>query len=533
MGTSANNAASTPARPTGDLEYLFRQKLGEAEVAPRLQLWEQLDHDLLVQQNEAYRKRLLVHRWVAAACVLLLLSVGGWLGVQQLHPASAPALAEAMPAASPAFKAGPAPEEAVAATAAGVAAAEFGPDDNSSAAAGSASAARRLLAALQPRTGAGETAGYVAGTGMRSTSDAPALADKSLRNSGLSVPKAYTTAGGQSTGSSVASAGWELLRTRPSRPGSAAGRFAYPDSLKPALRSAPPMLAFMTPPAEREEKKSLWSGWRFGGGTAVSSFNPNINFAQASAQATTAAINNFAALDSREVQQVAYEAGAAEYRQNLRAGVGQRVALTAARPVGKHWVLLAGVEASEYRASSETSFRSVAQSQTAFAGKATAASQPAAGSFAGSNAAARAAVAYTATPQATAYRYRTVGVPVAVRYGSQKTGVSLYAKVGAAVDLLLGSRVEVANNEAATKEFSLGASDSPYRQVLATVRGGGGVQYRPAGATWAVLAGPTAEAGLTTLNRDPAQALLHRSRPYLIGVEASVEFGGRAAVVVR
>lgn len=549
MGTSANKAAPTSSpdpRPTGDLEYLFRQKLGEAEVAPRLQLWEQLDHDLLVQQNETYRKRLLVHRWVAAACVLLLLSAGGWLGLQQLQPSTSPGLAGTTAANRTAagYSATATGRGTTTAQTGSLAASESdrvgqANAEMSTAAGplGEASSANRLLAALsQPGgssmeqgvytreqlVGAGASAGF-ANTFTRSGSGSPVFA--------AYAPAATVGSHGTEANAST----WDLLAARAARLGSALGRLTHPDTLKPSLLATPPMLAAVTPPMEEEEKKKIaLGGWRFGGSHAVSAFNPNINFAQASAQTTTSAINNLNFLDSRGVQTVAYEAGAAEYRQNLRAGVGQRVALTAARAAGKHWVLLAGVEAAEYRASSETSFSSVAQSETAFAGRATtAAYQMAPNSFSNSAAYARDAVAYTATPRATTYRYRTVGVPVAARYGSQKTGVSLYAKVGAAVDLLLGSRVEVANETAATREYSLNTAESPYRQVIATVRGGGGVQYRPAGATWAILAGPTAEAGLTTLNRDPAQALLRRSRPYMVGIEASVEFGGGKAVTAH
>ncbi|MBW3130734.1 hypothetical protein [Hymenobacter profundi] len=545
MGTSANKAAPTSPdpRPTGDLEYLFRQKLGEAEVAPRFQLWEQLDHDLLVQQNEAYRKRLLMHRWVAAACVLLLLSVGGWLGVQQLQPSISPELAGTTPADRTAtdYSATAAGRRAAAAQAGSLAEAGTVPaaqEDELNMAAGleKTAGSNQLLAALsQPEGGLMEEGAYTKGQQVGAGAGASAGFANTFSRNGSPVFAAYTPATTEANYSIKAGAStWDLLTARAARLGSALGRFTHPDTLKPSLLATPPMLAAVMPPMGEEEKKNkALGGWRFGGSHAVSAFNPNINFAQASAQSTSSAINNLAMLDSRGVQNVAYETGAAEYRQNLRAGVGQRMALTAARSVGKHWVLLAGVEAAEYRASSETSFSSVAQSETAFAGRATAAYAVPDNSFANNYVAARPAVAYTATPRATSYRYRTVGVPVAARYGSQKTGVSLYAKVGAAVDLLLGSRVEVADEAAATRDYSLSTADSPYRQVIATVRGGGGVQYRPAGATWAILAGPTAEAGLTTLNRDPAQALLRRSRPYMVGVEASVEFGGGKAVTVH
>ncbi|ALD19996.1 hypothetical protein [Hymenobacter sp. DG25A] len=75
-------SADKPTSPQkGDLEYLFRQKFEEAEMQPRASLWEQLDHELVVQQNETFRERLRVHRWVAAACVLFMLGMGGWFTI--------------------------------------------------------------------------------------------------------------------------------------------------------------------------------------------------------------------------------------------------------------------------------------------------------------------------------------------------------------------------------------------------------------------------------------------------------------------
>jgi hypothetical protein len=121
-----------------------------------------------------------------------------------------------------------------------------------------------------------------------------------------------------------------------------------------------------------------------------------------------------------------------------------------------------------------------------------------------------------------------------MRYGSAKTGWSVYAKVGAAVNLLLKSRTEIADSASSTRAYTLSTSDSPYRKVLASVRGGGGVRYEPAASSWSLSLGPVAEAGLNTLNQNPGGSFFKRSRPYSVGLEASVEFGGqKAAAVVR
>ena len=498
MATSANKNTPPPApRPTGDLEYLFRQRLGEAEVPPRLLLWEQLDHDLLVQQNEAYRRRLVTYRWLAAACVLLLLGGGGWASLRHL---AAPAPGSAELAARPGNS---------------LSADSQGAISPGYARAGGATAGRVATAGpLAAPTGADASNRAVAPVAPSLLSSRQGRAGRDLPLAGPALAAAFPAASAAANGDF--SEGINPLAWR------RAALSGYPYHRPDTLRAAPPVLAAVsTAPPESEKPSRPAKCWRFGGSYAATAFNPNINFSRAGA-----GISSYAAANGMSARSVnAYEAGAAEYRHHLRAGVGQRATLTAALAPAKHWVLTAGVEVAEYRASSETSYALPEPTATAFTGNTTAAynyNNATSSSFTGP-------AVYTAAPRTTSYRYRTVGVPVSARYGSGKSGVSLYAKVGAAVDLLLGSRVEVAGAPAATREYSLRSADSPYRKVVATVRGGGGVQYRPAGASWALLVGPTAEAGLTTLNNNPAQALLSRARPYAVGLEASVEFGGGTA----
>ena len=505
MATSANKNTPAPdARPTGDLEYLFRQRLGEAAVPPRLPLWEQLDHDLLVQQNDAYRRRLVTYRWLAAACVLLLLGVSGWASLRQLSaPTSGPAELAARQGNSPLADSQNVTSSAYA---------------NISGATTGHGATTGPLAA-STGADASNSAGSPVALALLSSQGVSPRAGRDLQLADAALAATFFSAASTASGNSAEVTNPLAMRM------AALGGYSYnrPDTLKPALRAAPFMLAATSSaPPESEKPVVPAKRWRFGGSYATTAFNPNINFSRAGAGISSYAPANSVSTKSAN----AYEAGAAEYRHNLRAGVGQRATLTAALAPTKHWVLMAGVEVAEYRASSETSYVLPEPTATAFTGNTTATydyNNAASSSF-------TSPAVYTAAPRPTNYRYRTVGVPVSARYGSGKSGVSLYAKVGAAVDLLLGSRVEVADTPAATREYSLRSSDSPYRQVVATVRGGGGVQYRPAGANWALLVGPTAEAGLTTLNNNPAQPLLSRTRPYALGLEASVEFGGGSAV---
>ncbi|OGX89866.1 hypothetical protein [Hymenobacter coccineus] len=147
--------------------------------------------------------------------------------------------------------------------------------------------------------------------------------------------------------------------------------------------------------------------------------------------------------------------------------------------------------------------------------------------YAYNTAAALAVMAPGPTLRTTSFRYRTVGVPVAVHYANpSKHGWSGYGHLGAVVGALLSVRSEVAGEPSATKEYPLAAPGSPYRRLLTTLRGGAGVQYRAAAGRWTLSAGPTAEIGVLSLNAQPVQDFARQHRPYSVGLEAAVDFGG-------
>ena len=270
--------------------------------------------------------------------------------------------------------------------------------------------------------------------------------------------------------------------------------------------------------AEEEKPERKRSKWRLSGAFAASAYNPNVDFASVSSGSLRNSFSNSPSSgtpSSADFQfQNSYQSGANEYRENLEAGPAQRIALAAAYPVTKRLTLVTGIETAQQRASSKTSY-AFNSSTSAFAARSSSSQ-----SYIGQ--------------RKTEFNYRTVGVPVAIRYGSAKTGWSVYAKVGAAVNLLLKSRTEIADSAGSARSYTLSSYDSPYRKVLTSVRGGGGVRYQPADATWSLALGPVAEAGLNTLNQNPGGSFFKRSRPYSVGLEASVEFGGqKAAAVVR
>ena len=278
-----------------------------------------------------------------------------------------------------------------------------------------------------------------------------------------------------------------------------------PESLEPPVLPAAAAVAAVEPEEPKPAAK-LWKRLRVGGSYAAGSFNPNINFSRTDARTQADPVTN-------ALRTYYQEEAEDEYRRNLRAGLSQRAALTASYALGRHWTVASGVEVAEQRATSATTYGFLDGKQI---GRESAAifSRPAAYSPS------------PARPRTTSYRYRTAAVPVSVAYGSHKSGLSLYAKAGAAVSVLLSSRSELEGSSEATRSYSFKSAESPYRPVSASVRGGAGIRYQPVLATWNVAVGPTAETYVTTLNANPSQRVMNQSRPYSLGVEATVEFGG-------
>ncbi|GAB2771062.1 hypothetical protein HNQ93_000581 [Hymenobacter luteus] len=525
MAASAPNTPNTPdQRPTGDLEHLFRQKFAEAEVAPRASFWDQLDHELVVQQNEqvvqenvTYRRRLVMHRWVAAACLLLALGCGGWALLWQKGSVAGPDLAVLLPTGSAYQTATPGaglnPETAMPGAEPSVASVAAEEKAGLALAAGSsaepATAAERGYAAvLQGRAGlqGSQAVGKRAASGLLYSSPANPGADH--------YAALYRTVGAGNESQAFGSGSSLLASFAGMQPRAAQLRnylgLLHPDSLKPALVTLPQPVtipAELTDVAEPEQKETpkLWRRLRLGGGYAVGSYNPNINFSRADGRMNSTAVTN-------ALRSYYQDEAEDEYRRNLRAGVSQRAALMVSYALNNHWTVTSGAEVAEQRASSATSYGFVNGKQVG----------PTAADLFNRPAAYSAA---PAQPRVTNYRYRSAAVPVSVRYGSTKQGLSLYAKVGAAVSVLLSSRSDVEGTPEATLTYTLKSAESPYRQVLTSVRGGTGVRYQPTASGWNVVVGPTAEAGLTTLNANPNQRGSRQSRPYSFGLEASVEFG--------
>lgn len=102
MSVNPIENTSTSHPTTGSLEELFRHHLGEEATAPlRPMVWDQLDNSLLLRQNEIYRRRLTVTRWVAAASLLLATLAGtGWWTRRAASPVGPEVATSGRPAAS-------------------------------------------------------------------------------------------------------------------------------------------------------------------------------------------------------------------------------------------------------------------------------------------------------------------------------------------------------------------------------------------------------------------------------------------------
>ncbi|QKG53784.1 hypothetical protein [Hymenobacter sp. BRD67] len=505
---------STP--PKGSLEELFRHHLLESEAAavpPRPQLWEQLDNSLLLAQNEQYRRRLRAHRWAIAASLLVAsLASGGWWHTRQ----QAPGLAETTGPAT-ATSAHPAAVQPAAlgvgtnkidftSFAASTVSTFTSPaiDPSTTLSASAIADARTTLAGLTSlQTGsrrlttqngsssllvARPSGSYPAATpiGGRnyeatypatvaySKDEAASLAPAASAGLGMPLSDGALISAFDETGSkSAASSQVAVLVAR-------TAALVVPTSSLPSMLNQVPV----NEPAPTKPTRN----WQYGLSYAAGAFQPNVDFTKPTTSYNVA-FGTSSALTT--------QAAAAEYRSNLRAGLGQRLSLWATRRLGaSRWGLRTGLELTQTTATSASS--------VAFTGEQVA------------------DLVYTQAMQPhlqrTSYHYRSASVPVEVRYTNPiKSGFSLYGRVGALFTALLNARSEVDGSPEAAHSYSLLSTGSPYRHLSGSMRAGAGMQFRPVGHQWTLNLGPVAEMGILSLNADPAQDFMHQQRPIALG----------------
>ena len=236
--------------------------------------------------------------------------------------------------------------------------------------------------------------------------------------------------------------------------------------------------------------------WQYGASYTASAFNPNINFSR---EGIDPEFGYNPVLGPAELT----EKAATEYRQNLRAGLSQRLALTVARRLRGHWSVGTGVEFTKAHAQSASTVAFVGE-QLADGGQTVGSGQR----------------------RTTDFSYTMAGLPLELRYSNPaKHGWSLYGRLGGVVTALLGNRSEVAGRPEVTQTYSISSASTPYRRLTSSVRGAAGARFSPGAGHWAFSMGPVAELGLVSLNAHPVQSYFAQSRPYSVGLEAAVEFG--------
>ena len=335
-------------------------------------------------------------------------------------------------------------------------------------------------------------------TAAASNSEGRALAAGTAATAAATAAAVVTTNGAQvglaaATPSLTASPAATALAA-PEQVGLLAGRSAALSLTDPA--ALPNGLATLSLPADAPLVGDAHR-WHYGASYTASVFNPNVNFSRAGIDPEYG-YNPALGADSPALTETA----AAQYRDNLRPGLSQRIALLASRHLGGHWSLRTGVEFGQSTARSSAALAFVGE-QIPDLG------QPSTGGMHNTN-----------------FRYRTAGIPVEFSYSNPvKRGWSLYGRLGGVVSALLGVRSEVEGAPEATRTYSLTSAGMPYRRVLGNLRGGAGAQFRSGSGHWAMALGPMAEIGLVSLNAHPVQSYLAQSRAYSFGIEASVEFG--------
>ena len=240
--------------------------------------------------------------------------------------------------------------------------------------------------------------------------------------------------------------------------------------------------------------------WHYGASYTVGVFNPNANFSRAGIAPEFDYDRGPAfGTDSPTLT----EAAATEYRNNLRPGLSQRIALLATRQLRGHWSLSTGAEFTQATAQSASS-----------------------SSFVGEQLFDLGQAGTTRPLHTTNFRYRMASIPLEMRYANPaKRGWSLYGRLGGVVTALLGVRSDVQGDPEATRTYSIASTGGPYRRVMGSLRGAAGTQFRTSTGKWAFTVGPMAEIGLVALNAHPVERYFAQNHPYSFGLEAGVEFG--------
>jgi hypothetical protein len=564
-----------PTKPTGNLEELFRHHLGEAVVPPSAYVWEQVDNALLVAQNETYRRRLVVTRWVAAASLLLATLAGtGWWLQRDFQPAGLATSPSGQPndrivpgsnrllQANRMKNGGSQPNIATSSSAntdgskrstAVVSGSTFTPVRATKRVFSSGTVVRPYVSRHQLEGSAATTSLATVTPTINARASEPAAspftsADEtsSTYNTTTSSNHKIFTVAASAVAPQTLTGSSPMRASRHAAAGSGSidanglgltAASALASSVKPTGKTGLPMLTNVSEGLENSVQNQAV-------GTApLQSVLIAIGKSPLTPLPMPLAPQPGVAEQAPPTQLrhwrlgLAYTVGVFQSNVNFsRAGINPAYGYNPA--LGANSTVLSEVAAAEHRSQQRAglSQRLRLQFSRRMQGRWTLAT-----GLELAQQESHSATSYIFTgeqipdlsqplkggpQQKTHARYRSAGLPVELSYANPvKTGVSLYGRVGAVVSALLNTRTDVEQEPEATRTYNLLSNSTPYRRLMGSIRGAAGIQFRPVGHDYTLHLGPVAEGGIWSMNRHPAEGFLSQSRPYSFGLEAGVEFG--------
>jgi len=526
--------SSATNKVQGPLEKAFQHRMLPAEASPSPELWERIDHQLTLQENVHYKKRMLLYRQLAAACFVLFVLTGALLTYnvgreEGTVPGTAGRQSErpVQPAGNLAAIAGKRNTEhslsgnamqAVVpplAAATELASASL-PLVQSSRRHKAADFASMNGAAAGPKT-SDEPAGQAALAEIHLGADLPEAATTSeqlwypsARRAIAAVPPSFST-GGQKPASAQS-----LLR----KPEAAIIDVAEEEG---AWRAAEQnkALALHTAEASQIDAGSRWS---VGMGYVPAYFNQNIGLPHQGAGAMDemgiADAGVVATFTSAQNMREARE----EFEKNTEPGFSFGVEAKAGLKLGRHLTLLSGMGFTQNTARTKSSYV-ISQFWTDLhtSGAATGRSSSIFLPALNTNLAVDSVSVAQTENFYVHYRYRHLTLPVGLQYaGTISKDWFWYAAGGLAANFLLETSIRASDETLQQVRYGVG-DDSPFRKVQFSGNASLGIG-KHMGKGISLAAGPEWKGFFDSLLNEPSKALAPQGRPYTMGINLSVHY---------
>lgn len=538
----------------------------DAEASPSQELWSRIDHSLTVQENGEYKKRAVFYRQLVAACIALLLLVGG---AGAYYFGSAPALQQPLATVSPApsdrntpNEQGSLTEQAEAATA--IAAAEYNQTiEPATTAVPEPTTARNQVVgpaaiAVAPATAAGsETSTNAASdavdpatfdaSGSRAAAEnslavttpqvaSPAIGTEEMQHSLYkSIRNTISAMGATEEKPAFSNMALRSSFTAPTTTESILDDFVkqneqvmarakQQEEARKALALANNETVATGNKKSEKEKREERSRWSLGMAYAPSYFDQNIGIPNqmmgaSSRQSFMPGGPSATALSSLYMNQAREE-----YDENTDPGFSYGVEVKSSFRLGKKLKLLAGLGFLQNTSRSKSSY--VIQQ---FWGNAYADSYDSNGptsiflpSISTNFATDSLTVARTPEYKVN-HRYRYLTVPVGLQYeGNMGKDWFWYGGAGVAANILLQTTILTSASDVKDVEYDVN-ENSPFRKLQWSGNVSAGVGKRLANHL-SVTLGPEVRSYFTTLLAEPENTQAPQGRPYTIGVNMAVNY---------